>query len=258
MNRLLYLALLLTFSMLTTLQAQEAKKDAPKPAEKKAWTHSSGAGVTITSGNSETTTANLSHNSTWEKDKNKLTISVTGAYGVKETEDDSGNKSKDEFVNNINEKAQFNRKFSDSFYWYIVQGAEEDRIANLEYRLSIGPGVGYSVFKRDPFKLDVEAGAVYINEKLKDKDAEDIISGRIAEKFTWMISDTANLWLNAEALLNLEESDDFRINAELGIDVKINQNWLIRSSIQDKFYNNADSDTEKNDIIFMTSVVFKY
>lgn len=233
-------------------------QEAAKAPVKKEWAHSTGAGLTITSGNSETTTASLSHNSSWERDKNKLTFSLNGNYGVKETVDSSGNKQKDEFVNNINEKAQFNRNFSDKFYWYVAQSAEEDKIINLDYLFTFGPGLGINILKNDTFKLDFELGAVYINQKYKDKSSEDNMSGRIAERFNWKISNSSNLWFNIEGLVNFEDADDYRINAELGIDVKINQNWLIRATIQDKFYNNATDPTEKNDIIFMTSIVFKY
>lgn len=233
-------------------------QEAAKAPEKKKWTHSTGAGLTITSGNTETTTASLSHNSAWESGKNKFTLSLTGAYGVQEKTDSVGNKDKTEFVNNFNEKAQFNRNFTDSFYWYVNETAEIDKIVNLEYRLMIGPGLGYNIIKKDPFKLDFELGAVYINQKFEDKDSDDNVSGRIAEKFAWKISSNSNLWFNAEVLINFEDTDDYRANLELGIDVKINENWLIRATIQDKFYNNATDPQEKNDIIFMTSIVFKY
>jgi putative salt-induced outer membrane protein len=238
----------------SSLFAQEAAK-AP---EKKEWTHSTGAGLIITSGNTETTTANLSHNSAWERDKNKFTLSLSGAYGVKEVVDSSGDKYKDEFVSNFNEKAQYNRNFTDRFYWFVSEMAEVDKIINLEYRLTIGPGLGFNLLKKDPFKLDFELGVVYINQKFDNLDSEDNFSGRIAEKFNWKISANSNLWFNTEILYNFEDSKDYRINAELGIDVKINQNWLIRSTIQDKFYNNAPDPLEKYDIIFMTSIVFKY
>jgi len=233
--------------------AQETKEP-----EKKYWVHSSGLGVVITSGNTETTTANVSHSSVWEKDKNKLSISLNGAYGVRETVNATGDKHNDEFVANFNEKVQFNRKFSDAFYWYVSEGVEIDKIINLEYRLTIGPGLGYSALKNDKFTLDFELGAVYIDQKYEDTDSKDNVSGRIAEKFTWKISSTSNLWFHTEALFNLEDSDDYRINAELGIDVKINQNWMIRSTISDKYNNAVPKPTEKNDIVFMTSIVFKY
>lgn len=233
-------------------------QDAVKAPEKKEWSHSTGAGLIITSGNTESTTANLSHNSAWERGRSKFTISLNGAYGVREVVDSSGDKHNDEFVSNFNEKAQFNRNFSDRFYWYVGQSVEIDKIINLEYRSTIGPGLGFNVLKNEPFKLDFELGVVYINQKFDNFDSEDNFSGRIAEKFNWKISANSNLWLNTEALLNLEDSEDFRINAELGIDVKINQNWMIRSTIQDKFYNNAPEPTEKNDIIFTTTIIFKY
>lgn len=247
----LVFAFFITFPLVTS-------QEAPKPPEKKAWSHSTGAGLIITSGNTETTTANLSHNSTWESGKNKLTFSLNGAYGVQEKTDASGNDYKEEFVNNFNEKGQFNRNFSEKFYWYVSESAEVDKIVNLEYRLTVGPGVGFNVIKSDLFKLDFELGAVYINQKYEDVDSEDNVSARIAEKFNWKISGNANLWFNTEILLNVEDSEDYRANFELGIDVKINQNWLIRSTITDKFYNNAPEPLEKNDIIFMTSIVFKY
>ncbi|HRD39458.1 MAG TPA: DUF481 domain-containing protein, partial [Bacteroidia bacterium] len=176
----------------------------------------------------------------------------------RETVNATGDKHNDEFVANFNEKVQFNRKFSDTFYWYVSEGVEIDKIINLEYRLTIGPGLGYSALKNDKFTLDFELGAVYIDQKYEDTDSKDNVSGRIAEKFTWKISSTSNLWFHTEALFNLEDSDDYRINAELGIDVKINQNWMIRSTISDKYNNAVPKPTEKNDIVFMTSIVFKY
>lgn len=246
-----YLYILLIASLTINVLAQDKKEPAKK------WSHSSAAGFTLTKGNSETTTFTASHHSERKDDKSKLTFDLNAAYGVKEVEVAGKDKS-DEFVKNFAFGTQYNRSLYKKLFWFIGQNTEIDKIADLEYRLNIGPGLGYKLIEKEKITLDIELGVNYIREKYENIDADDKAAGRLGEKFNWKISDTSALWLRSELLVNLEDSEDFRTNSELGIEVKVNKYLNIRSAFQHKYNNEPPTGIEENDFTFVTSLVFKY
>ncbi|PCJ61215.1 MAG: hypothetical protein COA79_06450 [Planctomycetota bacterium] len=227
-------------------------------SQERKWSHSSGAGLTVTSGNSETVTASGNHKSQLKGDDDLFQFSFLGAYGVKETVAEDGEKKNEEFLMNIVFTMQYDRKISERFFWLIGEKSELDKIANLEYRFNIGPGLGYKLLNEEDLTFDIEMGGNYIHEKFENVEKENIIAGRIAEKFIWKITKTSTLWLNAELLLNVEDSEDIRASGEFGLEVKISDRWNIRTVIQDKYINVVPIDTKRNDITFMTTLVFKY
>ncbi len=250
---------ILVLSMITlNVFAQEAAPEAKQPPrERDKWSHSSALGFTLTSGNSETLTFSLAHNSERKDDKSKLTFGLSAAYGVQEV-DNAGQKRNDEFVKNFSFNTQYNRTIYKRLFWYVGQNTEIDRIASLEYRLNVGPGLGYKVIEEEKMTFDVELGVNYIREKYENIDADDKAAGRLGAKFDWNISDSSKLWVKSELLVNLEDADDFRTNSELGVEVKVSKYLNIRSALQHKFTNEPPAGIEENDFIFITSVVFKY
>lgn len=255
--RTFFLVMISSIFLSICVSAQD-KNEKPEKSQERKWSHSTAAGIIVTSGNAETVTANGNHKSQLKGELDLFQFGLLAAYGVKETIDENGEESSDEFLMNVLFTMQYDRKISDRFFWLIGQKSELDKIANLEYRFNVGPGLGYKIIKKETMTWDFEIGGNYIREKYETIDAEDIMAARFAEKFNWKITESSTLWLNAEVLLNVEDSEDVRANGELGLEVKISDRWSIKSVLQNKYVNIVPDGTERNDITFITTLVFKY
>ena len=54
--------------------------------------------------------------------------------------------------------ANYQRSIREHFYWLINTDYKVDKIAGLDYRFNLGPGLGYRVWESDKGNVDLEAG----------------------------------------------------------------------------------------------------
>src|SRR6185436_1731557 len=122
------------------------------------WETSAAAGVTLTRGNSDTLLATLSLDTKRKWEKDEAFGGISGGYGEN---DDTKNT---EFVKGY---AQYNHLFTERFYVGVRLDALYDGIANLDYRVTLSPLVGYYLIKETKTSLAVEAGPSLVLEKYK-------------------------------------------------------------------------------------------
>ena len=114
------------------------------------WESSISAGLTLTRGNSDTMLVTAGALTEKKGKLNEWGFGADGAYG-----EDSGQKN----VDTIHAFGQVNHLFTDNFYVYMRVNALHDGISDLQYRLTLGPGVGYYLVKQKNTTLAVEAGS---------------------------------------------------------------------------------------------------
>src|SRR6185437_13901978 len=103
---------------------------------------------TLTRGNSDTLLGTLSLNTTKKWDQNEVLLGIDGAYG----------KTKQNGVNNTTAESlhafgQYNRLFTDRWYGYGRVEGLHDEVADIKYRVTLSPGVGYYFIKNKPTDL---------------------------------------------------------------------------------------------------------
>ncbi len=124
---------------------------------KPAWESSLGFGFTLTHGNSDTllATGNIqTHKKTLE---NEISLGADGAYGQNNSVEN---------VNNAHGFSQYNHLFSERFFGYLRADALHDEIADLEYRVTLSPGVGYYFLRQTNTTLAGEFGPAMVFERL--------------------------------------------------------------------------------------------
>src|SRR5688572_9544014 len=125
---------------LTTSLAQapaDAAATAPPPPK---WDLSVALGLTLTEGNSDSLLFSLISRADKKFDPHELHFGADLTYG--ETEDIKNSETARAF-------GQYNRLFTERWYGYARAEALHDDIADIDYRFTIGPGVGYYIIK-DP------------------------------------------------------------------------------------------------------------
>lgn len=222
-------------------------------AEEPAWKRNVALGMNFTSGNSDTALYNIDVNTERKGSKNEIMLNGKFAYG--ETENTTTEE-------NVNAKAQYNRLLTDRTFLYMNADYKYDNIAHIDYRVSVGPGVGYYFIKKDNKNWSLELGAVHIEEKLNltngvsaIDDTTDSINLRFVSKYDHKISKTAKIWETMEYLPEIDDFNRYYINYELGIEASINAKFTLRFVFEDKYNNTPAPSIERNDIIIKSAIV---
>ncbi|MGD9874058.1 MAG: YdiY family protein [Kiritimatiellia bacterium] len=209
------------------------------------WKNSAGVGLTMTDGNSETLVANASAKSEHTAEAGILTLGIEGNYG--EADDEKN-------VENAKALANYKRTY-DAFYAYLDGNVLYDDIAAIDYRATVGPGLGKFLVDSDKTKLGIEAGVAYIFEDVADV-TEDYAALRLAQNFSRQISETAKIFESVEYLPEIEDFDNYLLNGEVGIEAAINSSASIRVSVKDKYDSTPGEGLEENDVSLIAALSF--
>jgi len=219
---------------------------ASKPAPK--WEGTASLGATLTRGNSDTLlfTARVTALKKW--DQNEVNLGVDGTYG-----ESSNVKNND----SIRGYGQYNRLFTEKVYGYLHAEALHDDIADVQYRINVGPGAGYYFIKKDGILLSAEGGPSFVFEDAGGKNSS-YMSGRLAEKFEYKINDRARVWQKAEYLPQLDDLANYLLNFEVGIETDISKAFKLQVYVVDNYDNEPATGRKKNDVKLVAAVAYKF
>lgn len=218
------------------------------PETKPAWEHTVSAGVSLTRGNSQTALFTADFLAVKKTPVNEYSFGLGGAYG-----DTSGK----DTVNNYKAFAQWNHLFNDRFYGYVRGEALRDVIEDLDYRITVGPGVGYYFIKEKMTTLAGEAGIAFTARELGHK-SDTYATARIAERFEHKFSDHARIWQSAEFLPQVDDFDNFVFNFELGAEAALSKSLNLQAKLVDSYQNRPAAGRLKNDVAIIAGVNYKF
>jgi len=244
-------ALLIATALLCGLaQAQPA----PVEEKKSTWESSAFAGLTLTRGNSETLlgTANIVAVKKWGH--NELGLGADGTYGETKLPGATNSAKNAESIHGF---GQYNRLFNERLYGLGRVDALHDAIADVEYRVTISVGVGYYFLKTTNTVLSGEIGPGYVFEKLGSSE-NDYATLRVGERFTQKLSSHARLWQSAEFLPQIDDFDNYLINAEIGVEADITAHLSLSTFLQDTYKKHPAPGRKQNDLKLVAGVKYKF
>lgn len=243
-------------------------------ADPTAWKVSAGVNIAVQKGNSDSVLfgANILGAKKW--DKNELTLSADGIYGDSSTTeletivpnvDVRAKTTSRTTAQNYGAAAQYNRLITERFYFYGNASARQDRIADVDYRLTISPGAGYYFLKNEKTTLSAEAGPGIVFEKIGGISSK-YWTVRLAEKWTYQISKSARLFQDAEFVPQVDDWDNFVVQGQLGVEADLTEKLALRVVFQDTYRNQpaAIAGTipldfrEKNDMRILAGITYKF
>lgn len=234
----------------TSAMAQAAAAAAPaavaKPAPK--WEGSAGLGVTLTQGNSDTVMFNARLQGMRKWEQNELNLAADATYG-----EANSVKNNDSFRFSV----QYNRLFNENLYGYVLADYLHDDIADVSYRVNVGPGLGYYFIKSERTVLSAEGGPTVVFEDVGGQ-YKSYLTARIGEKFQYKISDRARIWQKAEFLPQVDDFNNYLFNFEIGIETDITKSVKLEFYIVDNYDNEPAAGRKKNDIKFVAGVKYKF
>lgn len=223
---------------------------AEEPAPKKGWETEAAVGFTLTRGNSDTLllTAGLKTERKWEKDE--LTFGVGGGYG--EDNDTVNN----EFIQGY---GQYNHLFTERFYAGVRLDAAYDGIAELDYRFTLTPLVGYYLIKSTNTTLAVEVGPSAVMEKYSGQSSDTYFGLRFAERFEHKLTDSTKIWESISYVPQVDRwMENYVVTFEAGIDVAMNKKWSLRVVFQDVYTSEPAPNSEYNELRLIAGTAYKF
>lgn len=223
---------------------------------KDAWETSVAVGANITRGNSETMLLNGSAVTERKGGVNECRFSVEGNYGETTVTQADGTEDTQANVQNAKGAATYRRLFNERLYGALNADLSHDDIADIEYRLIVGPALGYYFIKSDRNTLSSEAGVNYIQDKVAG-DEDNRYALRLAERSEHKIGATSKVWQSAEYLPTVDDFSQYLLNAELGAEAAMTTKVSLRVVLQDKYNSEPGAGKDQNDLTLIAGVSYK-
>ncbi len=223
------------------------------PGWKNLWAGAATLGFAGTSGNARTSVFTLGVNAARATRVDKTTVyfnsikSSASANGVN-TDTAQAIRGGFSYQRTINKKL-----FASAFNDY-----EYDRFQNLDLRVVIGGGLGYSVRKTDRVKVDLLGGISY-NRETFDPGPKLAFTRNSAEAywgddFAYKLNPRSSLVQSFRMFNNLSNTGQYRVNADLGINTKL-FSWLSWNiALSDRYISNPVFGNKTNDFLYTTGV----
>jgi putative salt-induced outer membrane protein YdiY len=208
-------------------------------------------GLQFDSGNTEKKSLATSTDLKWKRVDDRW--GVSGRYFKEET---SNITTEDNWLI----RSSYDYFLTESWYTGVYGQVEQDKIANLEQRLSVGPLIGHQFWEGDDSNLSSEAGLVYVDEKF-DYDASDapadIRDDNTYTGLRWNLKydrytfkDIVQIYYENELLLDASDlSNDARtvFKAVVGARVFLIENLSAGAEFQYDYDGSATGSTNKED-----------
>lgn len=228
-------------------RAEAAAKPAPAPT-KDTWLTTGSIGFSLARGNSETLLLTAGIDTVKYSDVDETRFGVLGSYGEVGTTTN---------VQNLRATAQYNRVLSGPLY--LGAGADYlmDDMADLDYRVTPAMLLGAYLVKTDATKLALEAGPSWTFQN--QGGIEDNFFSVVArERFETVLTSGSKVFQSVSALFNTEDSSDYVIIAEAGIDMKIGGAWNFRVAAQDIYDAIPASGAEQNELRLISGISINF
>lgn len=240
--------MLTVFSSITF--AQPPAPPAPAEAPQK-WIGTAGAGVSITSGNSDTTNYSLAFDVT-RTPKARNVMKWTGLY--------LRGDQNDEVVVNRTSLA-FRDEYSLSTRTFVFGQIDylRDTFKLIDYLVAPTAGVGYKVIDSEAAKFSVDAGAGTLSEKNPGVDLRTSAALTAGEKLTLQVTPTATIKHAATGLWKANDLADGLYTVSVGLATRISERMQLSIDLLNTFKNRPPTAaTRKNDVALVTALSAKF
>lgn len=229
----------------SSLPAQEA-------APKKNWEQSITAGMTLSRGNSRNFLGTLGYQGARKWTKDELLLDAAAGYG--ETTTTAVKRKTDDYLRG---SAQLNHVMTGNFYGGLKLDLSHDDLADLDYRFTVSPLLGYYIIKNDRTVLSVEAGPSYVKERQGGR-SRDYFGARFGERFVHKLNDRAKIWQSLEVIPQVDYLDNTLIIGEVGVDAALTKTLSLRVVLQDTYDNVPAAGLLKNDMKLIAGIAYKF
>jgi putative salt-induced outer membrane protein YdiY len=182
--------------------------------------------------------------------RHRLTIA-----GVYNRASDNNRKSED----NVTGSSQYSLFLTEALYFYLKGMAERDTFKDINLRTTLGPGLGYEVFKSERMNLSIEAGPSYVRTDYDEAADEDSLSGRWAVKFDRFFFEKAvQYYFTNEGYISASDYRDTFMFTRTGLRFPVRGGLFFAAGFEWDWDNTPAEGTDKSDYRYILSIGFGF
>lgn len=213
------------------------------------WTAAVDLGLSLTTGNSKTSTFALSGNAVRTAKRDKTTLFATSLYSTNRASGRSMTT-----ANAIRGGARYEINLSDRLAAFASTNLEFDEFQLLDLRAVIGGGLGYYLKKDERLQFQIFGGGGYQRENFSTGLKRNSGEAMAGQDLTYNLNDRIQLKQRFVFLPNLTETGEYRMTFDSSIIAKLNKLIDFQITVSDRFLSNPVFGAQKNDLLLTTGV----
>jgi len=246
-THLSWMSFLVTLGFVTNAYAQATP---PPPPEPKVWTVEAGAGLALTSGNTDTSTVNAAYDLTYDPPSRNLIKSdalfIRGKTDGDLTANRLGFNVRDEYA------------LTTRMFVFAQNQFLKDEFKDIDYLVAPTGGVGYKLRDTPATQFTVDGAAGVVWEKNPGFDVHT--SGALAagEKLKQALTATTTLTEAVTGLWKTSDFDDVLYTFRVGLAAAMSTRTQLKVEVLDTFKNKPPTAAiKKNDVAVLMAIVYK-
>lgn len=224
----------------------EAEEAQPEPT----WKSNIGLSYVATSGNSDTNTMGL--DLLVERKPEPWGLEFIANFNRAE---DSGNLTAERYY----ASARALRTLSERWEFFAGLSGEKDPFAGFDLRAVVESGVTYHALLGPKHLLSFDGGLTWTDENRVDPAPDVSYFGGVAGlKYEWKISDTASLYERLLFYPNFDDSSDWRLSSDTGLQVSMTSLLAVKLGYELRYRNKPIGAADSTDTTTKASLVFTF
>ncbi|MCB0327279.1 MAG: DUF481 domain-containing protein [Bdellovibrionales bacterium] len=211
-------------------------------AQKEQWEANAGFSAVVNSGNAVNQTVGGNSLLSYKVDKNKISWTGNGAYGRAKSGGVTSTNTK-----NWNTVLRYDRFVSNAISLYALSKIGADEPAGFELRYGGSAGLAHSLIDTNIHKFQYEAGFDFTREERLPEPDANIYAARSFSQYRYRFSKTASFTQDLEALFNVKQGKDIRVNTLSALQINLKENLAFQSGFAIRFDNQPVTGRKKLD-----------
>lgn len=220
------------------------------PAEPTTWTITAGAGLALTSGNTDTSTVNASYEVLFTPQSRYLVRSD----GLMIRGKNEGELSADRI--SLNVRLEFS--LSERAYVFGENRFLRDRFKSIDYLIAPAGGLGYSVIETPETKMNLDLGLGGVSEKNAAVGVRTSGSLTVGESLAHRLTSTTSLTQSFSGLWKTTDLGDSLQVFSVGLSATVSTRTQLKVELLDTYKRKPPLATiERNDVAILVAIVYK-
>lgn len=219
------------------------------------WRGSFDLGLTVTTGNSETSNFSLGARTVNRGERHRWLFA--GSY-LRASTDGQETANKGEL------SVQFDYFPGQRFFFFARAAGSFNEPAGLDVRLAPGVGAGYQLAGAPGAELAVEGGATWIRDAFVDGSSTQSVFLALGQTFRWEPTGTTTLEQGLTYNPRSTQLDDFLLTGEASVITRITGGLGLKVTLRDEFDSTPFVDPatgtarRKNDLTLVTGITYEF
>jgi putative salt-induced outer membrane protein YdiY len=152
----------------------------------------------------------------------------------------------------------YNRNLKPRLLWNLFNDYEYDRFQDLDLRVVLGGGLGYTMIKQERKRLDVLGGAAYNREEFSTPLIRNSAEAYWGDDFNYKPSHITEFQQKFRIFHNLSDLGSYRVNFDLSAVMNLNR-WLAwHLTISDRLLSDPVAGRQRNDVLYTTGLRLRF